>query len=367
MLASWECTRRGLAVLPVNPCDPYHRPADFPKIWLVPSPLGIGQGSTVALGILLAVIFLAATVFVVPAGASLASGLFYAVAVCSPAVMLGIERGNPDLVLFPLVLGAVLVTTRTLARQIVTALLLVSVTVLKLYPVLAVGFLVRRATRAALLVAAVVVAAFLVYVAATYHYIHEILVDIPQSNVLTYGVRRASKWFSSLAVRTIGGPASYRAWDIAILIVGLVFGWLLSRRLRPRLRTPPTEAAARRDLDLFWAGACIYVGSYAVFLSHDYRLIFLLLTVPQIVRWTRARHTLAFATVPALLATLYLDEWTRMPVLRPLLDWWTRVTSVGPDSLSLTFAMIAQFALFAAFVAWLLATMPASLPMRGRR
>ena len=361
VIAAWQCARRHIAVLPVNPCDPYHRPADFPKIWLVPSFLGIGQGGAVALGVGIAVVFLVCAIFVVPAGASAWTGLAYAAALCSPAVMLGVERGNPDIVIFPLVLAAVLLTTRTRAGQILTGALLLSVTVLKLYPAFAAGYLVRRATRASLTVLAVVAACSLVYVLATYHYIHEMLSSIPQSNVLTYGVRRASEWFSALAIRVVHHFGSYRAWDVLLALVGIGLGWLLSRRLRLRVRRTSLDPGEERDLDLFWAGACVYVGSYAVFLSHDYRLVFLLLTVPQIVRWTRARQPAALVTVSALLATLWLDEWTRMPVLRPLLDWWTRVTSVGPDGLSLTVAVIAQFALFAVFVAWLLATAPATL------
>ena len=123
--------------------------------------------------------------------------------------------------------------------------------------------------------------------------------------------------------------ARYRAWDVLLALVGIGLGWLLSRRLRLRVRRASLDPGEERDLDLFWAGACVYVGSYAVFLSHDYRLVFLLLTVPQIVRWTRARQPAALVTVPALLATLWLDEWTRMPVLRPLLDWWTRSPRSG--------------------------------------
>ena len=360
VIAAWDCTRRGIAILPVNPCDPYQRPADFPRIWLVPSGLGIGQGSAVTLGILLAVVFFVAAVLVVPAGAGIGTGLAYVLALCSPAVMLGVERGNPDLLLFPLVLGAVVVTTRTLGRQLATGALLMVAAFLKFYPVLAAGFLVRRATRASLAVLAFVAVVFVAYVAATYHQIHEILVDVPQSNVLTYGVRRMTKWFANVAERVTGGYAWYRPWDIVLLGIAVTAAWLVSRRLRPHVATPPSDSGETRDLDLFWAGACIYVGSYPIFMSHDYRLIFLLLTVPQIVRWTRAHRRLAYVTIPAFLATMWLDEWTRMPVLRPFLDWWTRTATVG-GSPPLTVAVVAQYVLFVTLVAWLLATFPRGL------
>jgi hypothetical protein len=264
------------------------------------------------------------------------------------------------------VLGAVVVTTRTLGRQVVTGALLIFAAFLKFYPVLAAGFLVRRATRASLAVLAVVAVAFVAYVAATYHQIHEILVDVPQSNVLTYGVRRMTKWFANVAERITGGYAWYRPWDIVLLVIAVAAAWLVSRRLRPRLATPPADSGETRDLDLFWAGACVYVGSYPIFTSHDYRLIFLLLTVPQIVRWTRARRRLAYATIPAFLATMWLDEWTNMPVLRPLLDWWTRTATVG-GSPPLTVAVIAQYVLFVTLAAWLLATFPSGLRHLMRR
>jgi hypothetical protein len=299
-------------------------------------------------------------VLVVPARAGLGTALLYVLAVCSPAVMLGIERGNPDLVLFPLVLAAVVVTTRTLGRQIVTGALLVLVSFLKFYPVLSAGFLLRRATKASLVLLGVVIATFGVYVLATYHQIHEILSAIPQSNVLTYGVRRATQWFAAAAVRVTGTFGWYRPWDVLLVAVGVALGWVSSRRLRARLAVPPSDRGQERDLDLFWAGACVYVGSYPIFMSHDYRLIFLLLTVPQIVRWTRRRLTLAYVTVPALLATLWLDEWTNMPVLKPFLVWWSNMTRIG-GSPPLTIAVIAQYVLFVALIGWLLATVPGKL------
>lgn len=365
LISAWECTRRGIAVLPVDPCDAYGRPANFPRLWLVPSPLGLGQGSAVALGLALAAVFLIAAVLVVPSGAGLGTGLAHVAAVCSPAVMLGVERGNPDLALFPLVLAAVVVTTRTLGRQILTGTLLVLASFLKLYPVFAVGFLVRRSTRASLAVAALVVGAFAVYAAATYHQLHDELAALPQSDLLSYGVRRATHWVAALSERVTGGFAWFRPWDVLLLLAGAGLAWMAGRGLRPRLSSPPGDPAGQRDLDLFWAGACIYVGSYAVSLNFDYRLIFLLLTVPQVVRWARARHGLAYATAASLLVAMWLDEWTRMPGVGRLLDWWNRTTAVG-SAPPLTVAVIAQYALFVTLAGWLLASAPVSRKLGSR-
>jgi hypothetical protein len=353
---AWECARRGVAVLPVNPCDPYRRPADFPKIWLTLSSLGLGPGDTVPLAIGLAVVFLFSALLVVPTGASLSTGILYALALCSPAVMLGIERGNNDLAVFPFVLGAVLVTARTSFGRIAGPALLLFASILKLYPVFAVGAFVRRSTRASLLAAVAVAACFLVYLAATVHYVHELLSSIQAPSTLAYGVRRLTMWFSALAVRALGGFGWFRVWDVVLALAGLGLGWACARRLAGATAPSPADPGAARDLDLFWAGACIYLGSYLIFISQDYRLVFLLLTVPQIARWIGERHGLAYLSVAALLVTLWLDVWTGMPGLKPALDWWARTTAVG--SASIPVALIGQFVLFVCLIGWLIATAP---------
>ncbi|HWE82225.1 MAG TPA: glycosyltransferase 87 family protein [Gaiellaceae bacterium] len=363
LTSSWECTRRGIAVLPVNPCDFHRRPADFPQIWLLPSHFGLGLGDTFALGLAQGSLFLLAALFVLPVGASLWSGLVYLLFLCSPAVMLGVERENPDLILFPIVLLAVLVATRRARGESIGGLLVLVAAVLKLYPIFALGFLVRRATRSALRVAVVVAGGFVVYALATIHYIHKMLSAIPAADTFAYGVRRVSEWFSLAAAATIHTLEGYRAWDAGLVLVAIGIAWFVARRLelRPAL---PADPDATRDLDLFWAGACVYVGSYAIFRSNDYRLIFLLLTVPQLVRWASDRHLLAFVSLPAMIVVLWLNEWTGMPGVHVVLDWWNRTTAIGNSSFPLPLVVIAQFVLFVVFLVWLLATV--SWPYAGR-
>ena len=45
LTAAWDCSRKGIAVLPVNPCDFDNRPANYPRLWLLPYHLGLGQGT----------------------------------------------------------------------------------------------------------------------------------------------------------------------------------------------------------------------------------------------------------------------------------------------------------------------------------
>ena len=49
--SSWDCTRRGIQPFPGNPCDPYGRPANYPRMWTHFGVFGLGLGDTVPLGI----------------------------------------------------------------------------------------------------------------------------------------------------------------------------------------------------------------------------------------------------------------------------------------------------------------------------
>ena len=350
--SAWECTRRGLAVLPKNPCDPLQRSANYPRLWLLPSHLGLGQGDTFVIGVMIAVLFLAAAIFVLPEGGTVTTGIAYAVVLCSPAAMLGVERGNVDILLFALLVLAVLLTRRGLRGLITGDVLLLLIAMLKLFPIFAVGFLLRRGTKAALLSAAAIVCGFGIDLLVTRNDIRAIFRAGFEEDTFSYGVRRVTEWGSA----ALGGESiSPRIWDLALVVIAAAAGCLLAKRLRGRLGQGTTGS---RELDLFWAGALVYVGSYAVERNFDYRLVFLLLTVPQLLRWAREGQPLAFVTLAALFGTTWLDVWASMPGVHVLLDWWSRATAAGANAQSLPVAVICQLILFGTLVAWLVASAP---------
>src|SRR5581483_12421718 len=121
---------------------------------------------------------------------------------------------------------------------------------------------------------------------------------VPQVNDTSFGVRRFSDW----AAAALSGHSTPVAWDVAIVVAAVAVAFLLRRRLRAHL-----APAGERELDLFWAGACVYVGSYALYRSFDYRLCVVLMTVPLLLRWARERRAVAAVTLLALFGTLWLD------------------------------------------------------------
>jgi hypothetical protein len=143
--ASWQCTRDGVDVLVHNPCDPSQRLMQYPKLWMLPAQLGWGDELTNPLG-MVNVVALSATAFIVMGSVKrLSEAVVYIILLLSPPVLLLVERGNVDGLMFAMVgLGVVSWTAhRPFLRAIGLGAILLSA-MLKLYPVLAGWALVRR-------------------------------------------------------------------------------------------------------------------------------------------------------------------------------------------------------------------------------
>lgn len=346
--SGWECVRKGFDVRSSNPCDPWHRALIYPSVWMAPAFLGIGQGATVALGVALAIVFFLTALCLVPRAAGVADGLVYAAVLCSPAVMLGVERGNVDLGMFVLVAAAVLAFRRR-AGAVVAPVLVVIAAILKLYPVFATPFLLRRPRRAALVSFGLVLGAFVVYILSIPEDVRSARWGAFPHGHEVFGAIRSAEALTPVLLSAHVSTTSH-ALVVPLVALGVAVAVVIGWRLAPRLE----ETAGRGDwpLDLFWAGASIYVVLFAVFRTYDYRLVFLLLTVPQLLVWTRRRVVVASLTLAAVLASVWLEPlaWPQVPSVARALATWDH-SAAGP-------AVFAQVLVFVGLLAALVATAP---------
>lgn len=322
--SAWECVRDGVDVTPRNPCDPQARVFNYPSLWLVPAPLGLGQEHTVRLGKLLILAFFG-SVFAVIGRTRLLDGLVWATALCSPAVMLGVERGNPDLLMFCLVAWAVLLLRHANpAVRVAAHGLFLLAALLKLYPVLAWGPLLRQPRRWAIAGFGALAVAFACYAIVTRDDLRRIRETVPVEASFAYGAPILGDEVGGRLVVLVAGAA------LTLLLV-----WLARRRV------PHLVPADGRDLDLFVAGAATFVGTYAIGQNFNYRMVFLLLTLPLLLRLSRGRRsTSPFAAlgVAAVIATLWLG--TSQPVFG-VGDWWANAVTTFPYDELLTVALVA--------------------------
>jgi hypothetical protein len=333
----WECTRRHVDVLPLNPCDPLRRPANYPRIWMKLSVLGLGAGATPYLGLATAVVFLVAALVCFGAAGDAVAGGVYGVAVCSPAVMLGVERGNVDLLIFTLIVASLAALGWERARGLLGAVGLLFAAVLKLFPIFGLGMLLHQEKRRAIVGVVFVAMTFGVYAFATRGDIETIRHVVPQATAHSYGVDISGRWLAE------DFPGGRHLYDGLLLGVSIVLGAAVGVMARRGARDGRREAGIRHDLAAFWAGAGIYVGTFALFHGFAYRLVFLLLALPQFFRWARQ------------------SSWAIVPIATVLSTLWLHSDGV------LAAGAAAQNLLFVCLVAGLVATAPTELLVDLRR
>jgi hypothetical protein len=291
--AGWECVHRGIDPVVTNPCDPFGRLMQYPKLWMLPAKLGAGRewANVVGFGNDLAV--LATALLVIGPIRRARIALLYLILLLSPPVVLLLERGNADGLMFAMVGLGVLAwaSHRALVRAVGLGLVLVAA-MLKVYPLLAGWALLVRGSRRAAAAVGVAAAIFLVYVGLRAHELSLIGKATQQGTFPAYGLDvlvvamrfplsqngaafvTATQDHRDLLLRGLGAAV--------ILLIAIGLAWALrSARLDPG---QPARSGAR--LELFVAGASVFVGSFLVFVNWDYRMVFLLLAMPQLLAWS---------------------------------------------------------------------------------
>ena len=167
----WDATWRSFDVTPLHPyffdmhvpldyaacaargVDPYipHscNVANFnlPPVWLWLGWLGL-DGSASNYFAVAIITCAAAVVVALFRGRSCSEGLLALVAILSPSVMMGVERANPDLLIFALVgAAALLYCEQSKIRSFTTIVLVTAGFILKLFPMFAVALAARFSKR----------------------------------------------------------------------------------------------------------------------------------------------------------------------------------------------------------------------------
>jgi hypothetical protein len=294
---------RGKDPMVENPGDPWGRPLNYPRIWQSLCGVSLGDREVDLVGALFAVIFLAGVLYFPRAQLGTGAVTLLLAAVASPAVLLGVERGNTDLLIFALcAAAAALVAERPGAAA---ASLLVGF-VLKLYPAAGLVALtgVRRRRSALAAIALVVIA---VYLAVSGRDLGLIRRGTPRTPVMSYGRDVAPLWAELLLPRLAPGVRLASVFlAAAVVLTGVVVaarGALVAHGARSR-------PAAWPDVHAFRIGAAIFAGTFVLGTNHEYRLMFLVLAIPQLFAWARGRGltgVIAGGTLAASLLRMWMS------------------------------------------------------------
>ncbi len=318
--AGAESHAQGFDPLYNNPFDAMQRRMNYPRVWQGLFAFGLTQRHTVPLGIAIVAGFLMG-VFVFARHLNALSAAGVATALLSPAVMLCLERGNIDLVLFSVAALALLVLQRS---PVLATGVLFGGFVLKLYPIIGLVVLLRENRRRFYLLifsSAVAVAAYMIWYRTD---ISAILEATPSQTWLSFGLITTARSLTE-NLTDVPGP-----WLIVAQILGsgalvallAAMVWRLSRQGQ----ATALSEDAMPNLDAFRLGAGIYVGTFLLGSNFDYRLIFLIFTVPQLFDWTRdtARDRRWVSTLTLIVMFIALWQQLWKPWLTPAADevWW---------------------------------------------
>lgn len=273
-----ETYAQGIDPLIRNPTDQLQRPMNYPRVWQNLFKFGIDQTHTTGVGIVLIMLFFIGNyLFLQKTGTK--SLVFVMPMLFSPAVLLGIERANIDLLMFFL-LSAVIVLAN---KSYVSSLCLVfTAFTLKLYPIFGLAVLLRIEKTTLLKVAFGSILVVGLYSIIMHDELLLISNATPRSTVLSYGINVL--WMRIINYDQLAGViVKVLSYTVAVLV--LCKG-LSDFVLDSNPNWLSTASDSDYDSDSFRVGCAVYVGTFMIGNNWDYRLMFLLFVIPQLVKWS---------------------------------------------------------------------------------
>ena len=271
--ASAESHALGFDPMVYNPRHPSGELMDYPRIWQLLFHLGIDQKDTIYFeAAFVSLFFLGIFIFVGEINQAIAVAL--ACGIFSPAVLLGIERGDNDLVIFfVLALSLMVIRKSTAASAGVIAFAFI----LKLFPVFAAAVFFKEDRRRFFKFLTGSILFVGTYCILLRNEIGAVRAAVSTTDWDSYGI--AVNWLEM--ERLIHHPLLSRL--VCYAVIGALI--ILCVLLPVRPRKSQDVAADEMHIDAFRMGASIYVGTYLLGSNFDYRLMFLLFTIPQLTQW----------------------------------------------------------------------------------
>ena len=171
-LAAWECSRQGIDVILADPCDVLQRGYNYSPLWMSIDGIPLGRQDRIPCGIALCVAFLLSLSALPPPLSWAETGLRVG-GVLSTMAAFALERANPDLFVFLLVLAmTALLRGPTIARAVGYGLGFLG-GAFKYYPFIVLGLMARERVRVLLAMGAAALTAFTIFVAVYFRQIAE--------------------------------------------------------------------------------------------------------------------------------------------------------------------------------------------------
>jgi len=259
-----------------NPFDPFARPFNLPFIWFyIARFINLENEIIFNFVIFLFIFFYCYSVFMITNLVNTNKKMFLAILlIISTSSMLLIERGNTDMIIFFLIFCSVFNS-----NFIKSSVFIFLATILKVYPIFT-FFINFKDMKFFLLSITIALAAFLTFFGElTFFYSNTSSGNDTSfvfglgaiSNAILKGLDRIE--FNLLESFILTSSHIHIFLILCVFILIIVF-YLLNKKIYSTINFNDNENR------LFLAGASIYCGSFIFFTSYDYRLVFLIFTIP---------------------------------------------------------------------------------------
>ena len=286
-------------------CDAWQRPYNYMPIWIEFLKLGVHQKYYYFFGIAFSLLFYLAFFKLIVIN-SKKDFFIYALAILSPPVMFGIERGNTDLFIFFLCFIYIsLLQRNNIIANIFSYILIFFSALLKFYPIFLV-FLFFKKSFWNKIFGIITFLTFLLYVLINYSDILLIKENTPQTFFLSYGYNVLEAGLNNIFYKLnliffaaknylLGDYESFKGGIFHILytnefqnnsfifsklfLLFIIFVFIFKNlKISDNKKIPKSH-----NYSFFILGASIFCGTFVLGANFDYRLIFLLFTFPYLI------------------------------------------------------------------------------------
>ena len=303
-----NCYSQGFDISKPNPCYPNSDYFLYPKIWFLFSYLPIDSNSTVAIAIGMITIFYV-FIFWLIGRLNINEGIYYGLIMCSPPVMLAVERGQTDLIIFILCALSVLIIKKNYHTFWAYTFVIVA-SFLKLSPFAAIIAFLNEKKKGSLIVFFILLSIGIIYISLNWRDIIYMSHNFQEKfwskdvtiqygclvflNLLDY-YPVFHNIFSFIPKKIIAYAA------IAVLILTLLFVAKKQKSFKLNID----------QLFSFKIGACLYIGTFLIGNNYNYKFIFLIFAMPQLFAWVKYNKEIRTAAM-LVLTGIIITFWSNV-------------------------------------------------------
>lgn len=278
-----DCAAKGIDPY-AHICDPYGRPLNYPAAWLLLKYLGLGSKQTNLIGCALIVMEVMAFLMIFRTRNRIGRRIVF-FAVLSPPVLLGLERGNCDIIVFCLLVFAVFAAQRfsVSARKTFLGTSISVLAALKLFPIAALASLFNQRRDVFQLLLWGAFGLLLVFMTSSRSELRAVYSGTPFGSFGMYGsggILLAASRVLALQMQ----PIAIRMLSLALAVLVAIGGMLYAARNPSRHGLFPVLTENDAASLLAVAGLAIFCLTFCLGTNYSYRLIFLIGTIPALLK-----------------------------------------------------------------------------------